>query len=76
VEASLLQLMEELLEWLERRDASDPDVPAWEATLRIRRLEDELTRRLRSVEALRLGVASAAFGHEVGSPDEVLAGIA
>lgn len=43
---SLLQLMEELLQSIEQRDAGDPDAPAWEACARIERLEEELARRL------------------------------
>lgn len=50
MEASLLRLMEELVESIELRDAGDPDAPAWEAALRIHRLEEELARRLRSPE--------------------------
>lgn len=48
VETSLLRLMEELVESIEQRDASDPDAPAWEAAIRIQRLEEELATRLRS----------------------------
>jgi hypothetical protein len=44
--ASLLELMEDLLQSIEQREAGDPDAPAWEATARIRRLEEELARRL------------------------------
>jgi hypothetical protein len=50
MEASLLHLMEELVESIEQRDAGDPDAPAWEAALRIHHLEEELARRLRSPE--------------------------
>jgi hypothetical protein len=48
VTASLLELMEELLQSIEQRDAGDPDSPAWEASARIARLEEELARRLAS----------------------------
>lgn len=44
--ASLMALMEELLQAIEQREAGDPDAPAWEATVRIERLEEELARRL------------------------------
>jgi len=46
MDASLLQLMEELLQSIEQRDAGDPDAPAWEATIRIQRLEEELSRQI------------------------------
>jgi hypothetical protein len=49
MDAGLLRLMEELLECIEQRDAADPDSPAWEATVRIRRIEEELTARLGAV---------------------------
>jgi hypothetical protein len=42
----LLRLMEELLESMDVRDSGDPDAPAWEASMRIRQLEEELIRRL------------------------------
>ncbi|HLX33697.1 MAG TPA: hypothetical protein VKR30_00470 [Candidatus Limnocylindrales bacterium] len=45
----MFRLMEELLEAMEQRDQADPDAPAWEAVARIRRLEEELTRRLAGV---------------------------
>ena len=48
---SLLELMEELLQAMEQRDAGDPDAPAWEACARIERLTGELARRLESGEA-------------------------
>jgi hypothetical protein len=48
MDRSLLRLMEELVESIEQRDASDPDAPAWEAAIRIQRLEDELAKRLRT----------------------------
>lgn len=44
--SSLLELMEDLLQALEQRDASDPDAPAWEARARIQRLEEEIALRL------------------------------
>ena len=46
MDPSLLRLMEELLESMDVRDSGDPDAPAWEAAIRIRQLEDELTRRI------------------------------
>lgn len=48
--ASLLELMEELLQSMDQRDAGDPDAPAWEACARIERLEAELARRLAAGE--------------------------
>jgi hypothetical protein len=53
---ALLRLMEELLESMDVRDSGDPDTPAWEASMRIRQLEEELSRRLGTMpsgEALR-----------------------
>ncbi len=44
--ASLLQLMEELLQAIDQRNAGDPDAPAWEASHRIGRLEAEIAERL------------------------------
>ena len=44
--ASLLELMDELLQSIEQRDAGDPDAPAWEACARIQRLEEEIASRL------------------------------
>jgi len=44
--ASLLQLMDDLLQAIEQRDAGDPDAPAWEASARIVRLEEEIAQRL------------------------------
>ena len=44
--ASLIALMEELLQAMEQRDAGDPDAPAWEACVRIDRLEREIAQRL------------------------------
>ena len=57
---SLLQLMEELLQSIEQRDAGDPDAPAWEACARITRLEEELARRLASGETDMDGAAAQA----------------
>jgi hypothetical protein len=56
MQASLLALMEELLQAMEQRDAGDPDAPAWEACARIDRLEEEIAQRL------------AAAGTERGAP--------
>jgi hypothetical protein len=56
--ASLLQLMEELLQSIEQRDAGDPDAPAWEASLRIHRLE--LARRLEEAAADERGAGAVA----------------
>ena len=46
MDPTLLRLMEELVESIDLRESADPDGPAWEATIRIRQLEAELTRRL------------------------------
>ena len=71
---SLLELMEELLQSIEQRDAGDPDAPAWEASARIRRLEEELARRLIEAEAELAAVAVASA--EARQPEAALAGIA
>ena len=72
--STLLQLMEELLESIEQRDAGDPDAPAWEACARIERLEAELARRLgeRDSDA----EAESRLGAALGPPDEAFAGVA
>lgn len=72
--ASLLELMEELLQSIEQRDAGDPDAPAWEACARIQRLEEELARRLSAGEMDSAPTAAAAA--QGRRPDEVLAGVA
>jgi hypothetical protein len=72
--SSLLQLMEELLQSIEQRDAGDPDAPAWEASGRIDRLEEELGRRL-SEAATERG-AGAVASAEALRAGEALAGIA
>jgi hypothetical protein len=74
MEATLLQLMEELLESIEQRDAGDPDAPAWEASARIQQLEEELIRRLSADDAQRV-LAGASSGQR-WLPADVLAGIA
>jgi len=56
--ASLLQLMDELLQAIEQRDAGDPDAPAWEACARIERLEEEIARRLDAAAADRSTIAA------------------
>jgi hypothetical protein len=72
--SSLLQLMEELLQSIEQRDAGDPDAPAWEAGARIQRLEEELARRLTEADAERgAGAVASAEGR---GPEGALAGIA
>lgn len=71
---SLLGLMEELLQSIEQRDAGDPDAPAWEASARIERLEEELARRLTAAEAER-GAAAVASA-EATQPEVALAGTA
>ena len=71
--ASLLQLMEELLQSIEQRDAGDPDAPAWEACARIQRLEEELARRLAAGESA--ADISAPAGAQAHRLDEVLAGV-
>ena len=71
---SLLQLMDELLQSIEQRDAGDPDAPAWEASVRIQRLEEELARRLSEATA---GRGAGAVASVVGlQANEALAGIA
>jgi hypothetical protein len=71
---SLLELMEDLLQSIEQRDAGDPDAPAWEASVRIQRLEEELARRLRAADAERGAAAVASV--ETLQAKEALAGIA
>lgn len=73
MDSSLLQLMEELLQAIEQRDAGDPDAPAWEAAIRIQRLEKQLSRRIATAEVRFAGST------ETGSstpliPDEVFVG--
>jgi len=68
MDESLLQLMEELVESIELREAGDPDSPAWEAAGRVQRLEQELARRLRGGQPLR-------YSGEVGIVEEALIGI-
>ena len=71
---SLIELMEELLQSIEQRDASDPDAPAWEARARIQRLEEELAQRLHDANVER--GADVAASAETRRPDEAFAGIA
>ena len=72
--SSLLQLMEELLQAIEQRDAGDPDAPVWEASARIQRLEEELARRLGEAAGARgAGVVARAEAVQV---TEALAGLA
>lgn len=71
-QATLLELMEELLQAIEQREAGDPDAPAWEACARIERLERELAHRLESGEGVD-GVSDPAG--QVGRADEVLVGV-
>ena len=71
---SLLELMEELLQSIEQRDAGDPDAPAWEASARIHRLEEELARRLSDAGAQRGAVAVASA--EALQVSEAVAGTA
>ena len=71
---SLLELMEELLQSIEQRDAGDPDAPAWEASVRIQRLEEELARRLGEAAGGR-GAGVGARGEAV-QVMEALAGLA
>ena len=72
--SSLLELMEELLQSIEQRDAGDPDAPAWEANARIHRLEEELARRLHEARAGR--GAGAVARVEAVQVKEALAGLA
>lgn len=60
--ASLLQLMDELLQAIEQRDAGDPDAPAWEACARIARLEEEIARRLSAADGERASMAQLTAG--------------
>jgi len=70
---TLLDLMEDLLQSIEQRDAGDPDAPAWEASVRIRRLEEELARRLSDATAERgAGVVASV---EALQAKEAVAGI-
>ena len=70
MDRSLLRLMEELVASIEQRDAGDPDAPAWEAAIRIQRLEDELAKRLRATSVERLATGRS---RDDGVPgDEVL----
>jgi hypothetical protein len=62
---SLLQLMDELLQAIEQRDAGDPDAPAWEACVRIARLEEEIARRLSAADADRSKMAPVGSGRIV-----------
>jgi hypothetical protein len=71
---SVLELMEELLQSIEQRDAGDPDAPAWEASVRIRRLEEELSRRLSDAAGERGAAAVASV--ETLQAKGALAGIA
>ena len=54
---SLLELMDELLQALEQRAAGDPDAPAWEACVRIERLEAEIAHRLSAAGGERAELA-------------------
>ena len=63
--ASLLQLMDELLQAIEQRDAGDPDAPAWEACVRIQRLEEEIARRLSAAGADRSVMSRVGSGPTV-----------
>jgi hypothetical protein len=56
--------MDELLQAIEQRDAGDPDAPAWEACLRIERLEEEIARRLAAAGADRSAMTQ--LGSEAG----------
>jgi hypothetical protein len=73
VSPSLLELMEELLQSIEQRDAGDPDAPAWEASVRIHRLEEELARRLSEAAAGRGAAAVASVETRLGT--EAVAGV-
>jgi hypothetical protein len=72
--STLLELMEEILHAIEQRDAGDPDAPAWEASARIQRLEEELATRLATPDGER-GVVAVASA-EARQPGEALAGLA
>ena len=73
--ASLLQLMEELLQSIEQRDAGDPDAPAWEASARIERLEQELARRIGAGESATEASAFGRAAMHTLTPEEALAGV-
>ena len=62
---SLLELMDELLQAIEQRDAGDPDAPAWEACVRIERLEEEIARRLSAAGADRSAMSPVGPGRTV-----------
>ena len=66
--------MEELVQSIEQREAGDPDAPAWEASARIRRIEEELAQRLSASDAERS--AAAVAGTETRQPEEAFAGVA
>ena len=61
---TLLELMEDLLHAIEQRDAGDPDAPAWEASARIARLEEELASRLSAGGRQEAGIAVAAHARQ------------
>ena len=63
--ATLLQLMDELLQAIEQREAGDPDAPAWEACLRIERLEEEIAQRLSAAGANRSAMTPVGPGQTV-----------
>ena len=71
---SLIQLMEELLQAIEQRDAGDPDAPAWEARDRTHRLEEELAQRLQEAAAERGAVAGTRV--KAAQVNEAIAGLA
>lgn len=63
--SSLLELMDELLQAIEQRDAGDPDAPAWEARVRIERLEEEIAGRLSAAGADRSAMSPVETGRTV-----------
>ena len=63
--SSLLQLMDDLLQAIEQRDAGDPDAPAWEACARIARLEEEIADRLTASAAERAAIDPVGLGRPV-----------
>lgn len=57
-QARLTALLEEVVAAIEAREAADPDLPAWEAEARLRRLEAGLVAEYRELIADRLARAS------------------
>jgi hypothetical protein len=56
---ALVRILEDLIDAIDLRDASDGDVPRWEADARIRRLEADLVDRFRVLHGPRLATIAA-----------------